>query len=152
MQFYILTYTYLLFSNEVRPALVASLSLSLSPLTHRHLFCFIWLSNQKKRIQERKKCTQDEDAAIKTYIYTKCKKKRKWLLSLKKRKKRNLLFILPFCESLWVMIKIFFSFLHFYNPVFSHLINNTEWMNSYWVLLKKKKCIHALPESPLHLF
>jgi hypothetical protein len=70
----------------------------------------------------------------------------------KKKKKRNLLFILSFCESLWVMIKIFFSFLHFYNPVFSHLINNTEWMNSYWVLLKKKKCIHALPESPLHLF
>jgi hypothetical protein len=62
-----------------------------------------------------------------------------------------LLFILSFCESLWVMIKIFFSFLHFYSPVFSHLINNTEWMNGYWVLLKKK-CTHALPESPLHLF
>lgn len=64
-----------------------------------------------------------------------------------KKEKRNLLFILSFYESRWVMIKIFSSFLHFYSPVFSHLINNTEWMNGYWVLLKK---VHtrASRESP----
>ncbi len=71
MQFYILTYTYLLFSNEMRSALVAPLSLSSASVLFHLTF------KPKKENTRAKKCTQDEDAAIKTHIYTKCKKKRK---------------------------------------------------------------------------
>ncbi len=73
MQFYILTYTYLLFSNEVKPALVASLSLSL--FSHIGICSVSFDFQTKKENTRAKKCTQDEDAAIKTHIYTKCKKK-----------------------------------------------------------------------------
>jgi len=55
----------------------------------------------------------------------------------KKGKKEICSLFSRFCESRWVMIKIsFFLSLHFYNPVFSHLISNIKWMNGYWVLLK----------------
>ena len=117
------SYIHLLVIFKWSEAGVGCLSLSLLPLlTHRHLFCFIWLSNQKKNENTRAKrnVRQDEDAAIQTHIYTKCKKESKWLLSLKKKTEKkkkketcSLFSPLVFCESLRVMIKVFFFFFYF---------------------------------------
>jgi hypothetical protein len=89
MQFYILTYTYLLFSNEIRPALVASLSL---PLFSHIGICSVSFDFQtkKREYKSEKKCTQDEDAAIKTHIYTKYKKKKMTVIFKKKEEKKKL--------------------------------------------------------------
>jgi len=60
--FYILTFTHLLFSNEVRPALVVSLFLS----SHTSASVLFHLTfKPKKEYTKAKKCTQDEDTAIK---------------------------------------------------------------------------------------
>lgn len=78
MQFYILTYTYLLFSNEVRPTLL----LSLSPSSHTSASVLFHLTFKLKKKEPReykseKKCTLDEDAAIETHIYTQHVKRKK---------------------------------------------------------------------------
>jgi hypothetical protein len=55
----------------------------------------------------------------------------------KKGKKKFALYSLGFVRvDEWWLKFLFFLSLHFYNPVFSHLISNIKWMNGYWVLLK----------------
>ena len=89
MQFYILTYTYLLFSNKMRPALVASLSLPLSSHTSASVL-FHLTFKPKKRIQERKNVRKMRTLLLKhTYIQNVKKKKMTVIFKKKKRKKES---------------------------------------------------------------
>jgi len=76
------------------------------------------------------------------------KKEERMTVIFKKRKKRNLLFILSFCESLWVMIKIFFFISAFLQSCFFSL--NQQYRMNEWLLSVVKKKVHtrASRESP----
>ena len=81
------------------------------------------------------------------------KKKKMTVIFKKKRGKKEICSLFSrFVRVYEWWLKFFFSFLHFYSPVFSHLINNTEWMNGYWVLLKKKSAHTRFPRVPFTSF
>ncbi len=99
MQFYILTYTYLLFSNKMRPALVASLSLSSH--TSASVLFHLTFKPKKENTRAKKNVRKMRTLLLKhTYIQNVKKKKMTVIFKKKTRKKRNLLFILSFCEAM----------------------------------------------------
>jgi len=69
-------HTYLLFSNKMRPASAARTpTASFSLFTHRHLFCFIWLSNQKRKYKSENKNVRKLRTLLLKRIHIKYKKK-----------------------------------------------------------------------------
>ncbi len=72
MQFYILTYTYLLFSNEVRPMLVASLSLS----SYTSASVLFHLTFKPKREYKSEKNVRKMRTLLLKHIYTQNVKKK----------------------------------------------------------------------------
>ncbi len=109
--FYILTYTYLLFSNEVRPALVTPFSLSLVSHIGICSVSFDFQTKKKNGEYKSEKNVREMRTLLFKRTYTQnVKKERNCLLSLKKRGKKEICSLFSFFESLWVMIKFFFYF------------------------------------------
>jgi hypothetical protein len=130
-------------------------SLSLSLVSHIGI-CSVSFDFQtkkeKRRIQERKKCTQDEDVAIKPHIYTQKTRKKRTVIFKKRGKKEICSLFSHFLRVYEWWLKFFFYNSAFLQSCFFSL-NQQYRMNEWLLSVVKKKSAHTrFPRVPFTSF